>query len=234
MLCLLLLACGLSEPDTLPASPVPVAITPANPAPIEVPPPEAPVWRAEVVELTPQARKEMRGVSWHEGCPISLDALREVHMTHHTFEGGVAMGVLVVAESVSGPVIDAFEAAFETGYPIKLMRPVRSFGGDDGQSMEADNTSAFNCRPVTGGSGWSQHSYGTAIDVNPVENPYVSRSGVVSPEAGRAYLDRARTDEPAMLSSESPLVKTLVEQGWGWGGQWRSVKDYQHLSQSGR
>jgi len=234
MLCLLLLACGLPESDTQPVSSAPVAVAPVDEAPPETAPVAAPVWRVEVVELTPQVRAEMRGVSWHEGCPVPLDALREIHMTHHTFEGDVATGVLVVADSVVEPVVAAFQAAFEDEFPIRTMRPIRTFGGDDGRSMEADNTSAFNCRRVTGGTGWSQHSFGTAIDVNPVENPYVSRSGSVSPSAGSAFVDRTRTDNRAMLSAESPLVISLVAQGWGWGGQWRSLKDYQHVSQSGR
>jgi len=155
-------------------------------------------------------------------------------MTHHTFDGRVAAGELIVAASVADRVVDAFEAAFEAGYPIKSMRPVRHFQGDDDRSMDADNTSAFNCRYVAGSNTWSQHSYGAAIDVNPVENPYISRTGAVSPAAGAAFVDRNRSDVPAMLTAESALVRSLVAQGWGGGGQWTSLKDYQHLSESGR
>lgn len=191
-------------------------------------------WQAEVSPLSESVRAEMRGVSWREGCPVSLDDLRQIRMTHWTFEGGVETGELIVAATVVEVVVAAFQAAFEARYPIRSMRPVRHFQGNDDRSMEADNTSAFNCRSVAGSQTWSQHSYGTAIDVNPIENPYISRRGTVSPDAGRPYEDRSRTDVPAMLTAESALVRSFLSAGWGWGGQWSSLKDYQHLSESGR
>jgi hypothetical protein len=112
------------------------------------------------------------------------------------------------------------------------MEPVDVYDGDDNRSMAANNTSAFNCRAVTGGSSWSEHSYGTAIDINPLRNPYV-RGGTVLPPEGSAYADRG-LDEPGMIHAGDEVVETFGAHGWIWGGTWDSTKDYQHFSTSGR
>jgi len=99
--------------------------------------------------------------------------------------------------------------------------------------MAANNTSAFNCRAVTGGSAWSQHSYGWAIDINPVQNPYVTSSGTVLPPAGAQYVDRSQKAK-GMIRAGDVVVKAFAAIGWGWGGYWSSTKDYQHFSATGR
>ena len=98
--------------------------------------------------------------------------------------------------------------------------------------MAANNTSAFNCRPTTGGSSWSEHSFGTAIDVNPLVNPYV-RGAIVLPPEGAAYSDRS-LDVSGMIHSGDKVVEAFAAHGWVWGGTWSSPKDYQHFSTSGR
>ena len=107
------------------------------------------------------------------------------------------------------------------------------YDADDDLSMAANNTSAFNCRKVSGSTNWSEHAYGRAIDVNPVQNPYVTRSGRVSPPAGRPYADRGRR-APGMLHAGDQAVKAFARAGWAWGGEWTSAKDYQHFSTTGR
>ena len=107
-----------------------------------------------------------------------------------------------------------------------------AYGANDDRSMAADNTSAFNCRVVPGTRRLSMHAYGRAIDVNPVENPYV-HGGLVEPPAGRAYLDRSRR-RPGMAMQTGVLVRAFASVGWHWGGLWRSSKDYQHFSTTGR
>ncbi len=111
------------------------------------------------------------------------------------------------------------------------MRPIQAYGGDDFASIEADNTSAFNCRPATGSSRWSQHAYGLAIDIDPIENPYVS-GGRTSHPASEPYLDRRRV-RPGMAVEGGPLVAAFDARGWGWGGRWSGTRDYQHFSESG-
>ncbi len=100
------------------------------------------------------------------------------------------------------------------------------------RSIEADNTSAFNCRPVAGMSRWSEHAYGRAIDLDPLENPYVS-DGTTSHSASRRYLDRSRQLN-GMIHAGDAVVRAFASVGWGWGGSWTGTKDYQHFSASGR
>ncbi len=104
---------------------------------------------------------------------------------------------------------------------------VEAFGADDDTSMAYDNTSAFNCRPVTGGSGWSLHSYGVAVDINPRENPYLSGDTVLPPE-GRDYLDRSQP-VPGMIVAGGAIVRLFESHGFAWGGYWTRPVDYQHF-----
>jgi len=169
--------------------------------------------------------------SYHDGCPVSLADLRYLRLTYWGFDNRPHTGELVVSARVAEDVVTAFRSLFAHRFPIRQMRLVDDFGGSDDDSMAADNTSAFNCRPVTGGSGWSEHSYGEAIDVNPVQNPYLSGSTVLPP-AGRAFLDRP--DEPGVIHAGDVAVQAFAAIGWTWGGTWTSPVDLQHFSRSGR
>ena len=128
-------------------------------------------------------------------------------------------------------ITQVFRTLFEVGYLIRSLRLVDDFGADDDASMAADNTSAFNCRAVAGTSTWSQHAYGRAIDLNPVENPYVSSSGVYPPE-GRPYADRP--DLPGVLHAGDLAVSAFATAGWPGGGAWSGTKDYPHFWATGR
>lgn len=147
-------------------------------------------FRGAARPLPPALRARMEGVSWRSGCPVALADLALLELTHHDFDGRVRVGELVVEARVADDVLDAFSRIFEAGFPIERMRLIEEYGGSDDRSMADNNSSAFNCRPVTGGGGFSEHAYGRAIDINPVQNPYV-RGGDVQPDAGRGYLDRA-------------------------------------------
>lgn len=171
------------------------------------------------------------GTSWREGCPVPLSDLRYVVVSYRGFDGMGHTGELVVAASVAGNVADIFGDLYHAGYPIASMRLVDDFGGSDDASMAANNTSAFNGRAVTGGGGFSEHSYGTAIDLNPVQNPYLSGS-LVLPEQGRDYL--ARQPSPGVIEPGDVVVTSFAARGWTWGGTWSGPIDYQHFSVSGR
>ncbi len=170
--------------------------------------------------------------SWRSGCPLGIDALSALDVTHWGFDGEAHTGRLIVSAEVAEDVAAIMRDLFTAGFPIERMEPIDVYDGDDDASMAANNTSAFNCRAVTGGSSWSEHSYGTAIDVNPLVNPYVRGSTVLPPE-GRRYADRDLT-EPGMIHAGDATVEAFVERGWIWGGTWSSPKDYQHFSTSGR
>ena len=150
-----------------------------------------------------------------------------VSVTHWTFEGEVTQGVLVINADIQGQAREAFAALFEQHFPIRSLRPVDEFGSDDNVSMAADNTSAFNCRYAVadGDPFWSNHAYGRAIDINPVENPYVFH-GEALPPAGAAFMDR--TEGPGMLVEGGDALQAFLDAGFTWGGVW-SNPDYQHV-----
>ena len=178
-----------------------------------------------------QAKRTTR-VSWRPGCPVALRDLRLLTLTYRGFDGRAHTGGLVVHRDVAREVVSAFRSLYAAGLPIRRMVPIDAYGGSDFRSIEADNTSAFNCRFVDGTTRWSEHAYGRAIDINPIENPYVS-GGRTSHAASRRYLDRSRV-RPGMAVEGGSLVRAFDRLGWGWGGRWTSAQDYQHFSASGR
>ncbi|MCP4808646.1 MAG: M15 family metallopeptidase [Proteobacteria bacterium] len=192
---------------------------------------EPATYTSSIQALTAQERERMTGVTWTEGCPVPLDDLSMLRVAHWDFEGGVVEGELVVATSHAADLDGVFEKLFDAGFAIRSMRPTVEYDGSDDASMAADNTSAFNCRAVTGGSSYSEHSYGHAIDINPRENPYVKGSTVLPPE-GAEYLDRD-ADVPGLIHADGAVVEAFTAIGWGWGGNWNSLKDYQHFSATG-
>ena len=174
----------------------------------------------------------MTGVSWRPGCPVDLRDLRLLTLSHRRFDRSSRVGRLIVHEDVARDLVDVFRKLYRAGFPIRRLVPVDAYGGSDFRSIEADNTSAFNCRYVEGTRRWSEHAYGRAIDVNPIENPYVS-GGSTSHRASVTYVDRSRR-RPGMAYEGGALVRAFDAIGWGWGGRWTTVQDYQHFSASGR
>jgi D-alanyl-D-alanine carboxypeptidase len=170
--------------------------------------------------------------SWHQGCPVSVSDLRLVRVSFWGFDGRAHSGRLIVQRSYTSPVVTALRTLYFKRFPIRGMRPVEAYGSSDERSMAADNSSAFNCRSVTGSSFWSEHAYGRAIDINPLENPKV-RQGVVSPPGGRAYLDRSKWKK-GMIQPGDKVVSGFETVGWKWGGYWHSLQDYQHFSWNGQ
>jgi hypothetical protein len=169
--------------------------------------------------------------SYRRGCPVGPEQLRTIRLSYWDFDGRPRVGRLVVHQRVARAVVTAFRRLYVARFPIRRIVPVSRYRGSDDASMAADNTSGFNCRFVSGTSRWSMHAYGLAIDVNPVENPYVS-GGRVRPPAGNRYLDRARR-RPGMAVDGGALVQAFASIGWKWGGHWRGSLDYQHFSTTG-
>jgi hypothetical protein len=170
----------------------------------------------------------MTDVSWHAGCPVSLADLRVVHVIHRRFDGRRAWGALVVHQRVANDVVQAMKELDGAGFPIERMHLVERYGGSDARSMERNNSSAFNCRRIAGTTRWSEHAYGWAIDLDPVQNPYVKGS-VIEPAAGADYLDRD-DHRAGMIRRPGPVTAAFERIGWGWGGDWQTSKDYQHFS----
>ncbi|MGI9610445.1 MAG: DUF4214 domain-containing protein [Acidimicrobiia bacterium] len=172
------------------------------------------------------------GVSWREGCPVPPQDLRLLRFSHVDFGGQSRPGELVVHADRAVDVLIVFRRLYERHYPIQSIRTIDEFGGSDDASMEANNTSGFNCRSAVGGSTWSQHAYGRAIDINPLVNPYV-KGALILPPTGAPFVDRS-THNPSLIREGDIVVRSFDAIGWQWGGRWRTVKDYQHFSLSGR
>ena len=169
------------------------------------------------------------GATWRPGCPVGPELLRRVEVDYVGFDGQTHRGELVVHQDVVADVIAIFEQLQRIGYPIARMRTVDHYpGAEDELSMEDNNTSAFNCRPLPGSNEPSLHSSGRAIDVNPLINPYIDSRGNIEPTTAGPYLDRNRTD-PGILHAGDPAVHAFTDRGWRWGGDWRTPKDYQHF-----
>lgn len=192
--------------------------------------------RGLAVPIPDAAWEQMQGVSWHAGlgCPARED-LRLLIVPYTDFDGAAQRGQLIVAAEVAEDVLDIFAQLQADGFPIQSMILVHLFEGDDDLSMEANNTSAFNCRMTASGKRLSEHSYGRAIDINPVQNPYVTKSRVLPP-LGADYDEKAEraVDHKGLIRKGDAVVKAFADKGWKWGGDWKSLKDYQHFSTSGR
>ena len=176
----------------------------------------------------------IKGNSWHRGCPVGLDDLRYLRIKYLNFDGLTKRGEMVVHKDVADEVVKIFQELYTIGYPIHKMKLVSDYKGNDWQSIEADNTSAFNCRNATGSKKWSKHSYGKAIDLNAIENPYISRSGHMAHKKSLQYRKRQHKNhtsaDKAVLLKGDKAVKIFKKYGWKWGGDWHGVKDYQHFS----
>lgn len=165
--------------------------------------------------------------SWQPGCPVHPDQLRAVEVDHVDFAGAHKRGTLIVNADSTAEVAEMFGKLYRARYPVEAIRPVDVYDGNDDLSMAANNTSAFNCRAVTGGTSWSRHSYGTAIDINPVQNPYVSGQQVLPP-SGADHTDRT-SYHPAMIRPGDVVTRAFADSGWRWGGDFRTLQDYHHF-----
>ena len=192
-------------------------------------------YRSSIDRITPSLRQRMRD-SRDPRCPVPLRNLRYLQLGYIGFDGRSHTGEMVVAAAYAREVVGVFHKLYDLRWPIRRMRLVDAYGGDDDRSMAADNTSGFNCRRVKGSKKWSDHAFGAAIDLNPVENPYLSGSTVAPPHSRRfATLDR---DEgapvpPGTITSDDVPVRAFAAIGWEWGGSW-SEPDFQHFSAASR
>ena len=211
------------------AAPSPGASSAVSPTPAPALPARS-AW--SVANLSPARRAAMiRSGSWTLRCPVALDDLRLVSLTYWGFDGRPHVGRLVVNRDAVDAIVGALHRLYLIHFPIRRMVPVDAYGASDERSMEADNTSAYNGRLVAGSTVWSQHAYGRAIDIDPLENPEIQDGKVFPTTAGR-YVDRT-LGLPGMIVAGGPVVRAFAAYGWGWGGSWHSLKDYQHFSATG-
>ena len=177
--------------------------------------------------------------SWKPGCPVALSQLRLLTVTHWGFDGRPHEGQLVVHRDVAAPLATVFRKLYRLRFPIRHMRLDDMYGPRRARPADGDITGSFRCRqavpsPCTGGTAsgrWSNHAYGYAVDLNPVENPYVG-CGMTRDPTSLRHVDRS----PLRKGMVTPaVVRAFRSIGWGWGGDWTGdTKDYMHFSINGR
>ncbi|MGH8916511.1 MAG: M15 family metallopeptidase [Acidimicrobiia bacterium] len=229
-------------PDWLGTRPLPVdenGVGLAQPTPPEMvdrrftspdllPPPADGEFHSTTSEVLPEV---MARSTWVPECPVDIDELSYLTLSFWGFDQKPHTGEIIVNAMVAEDVIEVFARLFEAKYPIEEIGITTPADLEADPTGDGNVTESFVCRPVTGGSGWSQHAYGLAIDLNPFHNPYW-KGDVVLPELSSAYLDRGR-QLPGMIFDGDVVTSAFDDIGWGWGGRWNSLKDWQHFSRSG-
>jgi hypothetical protein len=190
-----------------------------------------PKFESSITSIPAETQTNMQKYTWKTNCPVPLNDLSEVNLSYWGFDGKVHQGVLIVNKALAAEVVSIFKVIYYHKFPIERMELMDKFKGDDNAAMAANNTSAFNCRAVTGQPGvFSKHSYGRAIDINTLINPYVNGS-TIEPISGKKYADRTKS-YPGTISKNSIVYKEFIKHGWQWGGDWHDLKDYQHFEKS--
>jgi D-alanyl-D-alanine carboxypeptidase len=193
-----------------------------------LPPPADGAFHSRVSAVPPDVAQRS---TWSSACPVTLKQLRYVTVGFVGFDGRAHTGELLVNRTVAADVVTVFRALFAARWPIEEMRITNRADLAAPMTGDGNNTSAFVCRPVRGASIWSQHAYGRAIDVNPFQNPYISGRTVL-PELARYYTRRDRA-RPGMNTPGSVAARAFGSVGWGWGGHYRTKKDWMHFSSTG-
>lgn len=194
-----------------------------------LPPPSADSFESSVAPLTgdPLARS-----TWNELCPVTVDELRYVTVSFWGFDDRPHTGELILHERVVADVVTVFETLYQARFPIEEMRIVTPADLDAPPTGDGNNTASFACREVTGGSRFSEHAYGLAIDINPFHNPYV-KGELILPELATSYIERTPL-RPGMVAEGGVAVAAFDAIGWGWGGRWQSLTDYHHFALNDR
>tara|TARA_B110000037_G_scaffold196403_1_gene233574 strand:- start:253 stop:996 length:744 start_codon:yes stop_codon:yes gene_type:complete len=192
-----------------------------------------PEYEATIAPISEELKAKIIGKSWHEGCPLPIKDISTVQLMHWTPEGEIHWGHINIASVEAENVAKIFSELYESHFPITSIKLIHEFNGSDDASMKVNNTSGFNCRPIKNTKRWSQHSYGQALDINPLWNPWV-RGTIIDPPEGKEFVDRSNSQLGLIRAGDSTVL-SFEKYGWKWGGYWSNGrKDYQHFSTSGK
>lgn len=232
LFCLLFLTGCSSAPVTKKESApkLPLEKTDSTPTPAPSRTPEAVDYDSffSISEINDSIFAKIKGKSYPKDCPLELDSLRYLTVAYVNFDDEVCQGELIVNTEITGDVLAVFQELFEIRYPIEKISLIDEYDADDNRSMAANNSSAFCYRVISGTDRLSNHSFGLAIDINPLYNPYIKSNGTVLPEEAEAYADRTLSN-PYYLLPDDPCVRIFKKYGFTWGGDWKNSKDYQHF-----
>jgi len=194
-----------------------------------LPPPPTDEFQYTVGPIPPEV---LARSSWTPECPVTVDELAYLTLTHYGFDGRLHTGEMIVNAAVANDVVEVFRRLYEARFPIEQMRVIPAEEIDAPPTGDWNDTTSFVCRPAVGSASWSQHAFGLAIDINPFHNPYL-KGDLVLPELASAYLDREDV-RPGMILAGDVVTEAFAAIGWGWGGEWHTLKDWMHFSRSGR
>ncbi len=187
-------------------------------------------------EISDEIFSRMWLKSWKENCPLDRSELRYLKVLHRNAAGKPQRGEMVVNAAIADKVLTIFRQLYTAGYRIERMVLIDNFGADDETSMRANNSSSFNFRFMTGSTTKiSKHGLGLAIDINTLYNPYVKQKSDgtwhIEPATGEEYAFNRdnRTDIPYKIDHADLAYKLFTAAGFEWGGDWTSLKDYQHF-----
>ena len=169
----------------------------------------------------------MQGKTFKENPYIGRDDLRHIRALHWDYDNQMHVGEMVCNKAIAHDLLCIFRTLFAEAYPINSIRLVDDFEASDEASMRANNSSCFNYRTISGSWRLSQHAFGMAVDINPLQNPCVKGSRI-RPVTATDYVDRSK-QFPHKIDDNDFCKKTFESYGFRWGGRWRSVKDYQHF-----
>ncbi len=158
---------------------------------------------------------------------VDITSLCYLQVSYFDFNNKSNIGELIVNSKIANDVLDIFKELYEIKYPLEKIKLIDEYSGNDTLSMSDNNTCSFCYRVVSGTSKLSKHSNGTAIDVNPLYNPYVANN-YVSPVSGMLYANRSINNKH-QINRNDALYKIFINHGWSWGGNWHNKKDYQHF-----
>jgi D-alanyl-D-alanine carboxypeptidase-like protein len=216
-----------------------VAVIAAVISALTAPSQSSPKFHSSIKPLSSSVKAELQKRHyWHNGCPVSLSDLRVLTVTHRGFDRHNHSGQLIVNKSAAAPLATVFHRLYLLHFPIRHMSVDSVYGPRSQQPKDGDTTGSFECRdavpsPCSGGrstGNWSNHAYGLAVDLNPVENPYVG-CGMSRDPLAQSYRDRSH-HRAGMVTRN--VVNAFRSIGWGWGGAWSgSTKDYMHFSFNG-
>ena len=174
----------------------------------------------------------MQGRSYKRDCTVARSSLRYILCLHRDDGGRSVVGEMVVNKAIAKDVVEIFRQLYEASYPIERMRLIDYWDADDERAMTANNSSSFNFRFISHTRKVSKHGMGMAIDINPLYNPYTKtlRNGktIVEPAAGKPYLDRQR-EYKYKITRGDLCCRLFRKYGFRWGGDWKTMKDYQHF-----
>lgn len=181
--------------------------------------------------ITDKIKTRIYGLSYKTDCTVPYEDLRYVRVLYCNFEGESVSGEIICNKAIAQDLVEIFYELYQNDYPIEKIKLIDEYNADDDLSCAENNTSCFNYRVVGGTTKLSKHALGMAIDINPFYNPYVTYpNGVerISPPGSEPYADRD-ADLPYMIKKGDLCYNLFKEHGFTWGGEWKSLKDYQHF-----